>query len=179
MSDVTIRLGSAEELFVAPDGEALMRPDPRLSSGMDELLSELSARRLGTVSTVTIMLPASEIHPGFQERVRDQIGKYCELRARETDNELRAMRHEGVRAAFVGILVLMVGLGLSALVLASSAPHTIRTFFGEGVFVVIAWVGAWYPLDLLIHYTRPYSRSKKLLEAARRLDVVVEPVRER
>jgi hypothetical protein len=27
----------------------------------------------------------------------------------------------------------------------SSAPESIRMFFGDGVFLVAAWVGMWYP----------------------------------
>lgn len=173
MNDLTIRLGAAEELFVAPADGAFTRPHPRLRSGTEELLSELGARRLSAVDTVTITLPATDIHPGSQEQVRHWIDKYCELRLSGTDNELGAMRQEGLRALLVGITVLFVGLALSALVLDSAAPHAIRTFFGEGLFVVIAWVGAWYPLDLLLHYTRPPRRMKKLPEEFRRMEIVV------
>ncbi len=175
MSELTIRLGAADELFVTPPEGALTGPRPRLRSGIDELLSELGARRLGTVRMVTITLPTGQIHAGCEEQVRDGIAKYCELRLRETDNELHAMREDGGRALIIGMIVLFVGLALSALVLHSSAPHAIRTFFGEGLFVVIAWVGAWYPLDLLIYYTRPISRTRKLLQALRRMDIVVAP----
>jgi hypothetical protein len=175
MSDLTVRLAAAEELFVAPADGAYRRSHPRLSSGIDEVLSELGARRLGTVSRVTFVVPPDEIHPGFQEQVGDWIKQYCELRLRETDNELRAMRGDGLRALVVGMTMLIIGLALSALVLHSSAPHAIRTFFGEGLFVVIAWVGAWYPLDVLIHYPRPLRRTKKLLEALSRTNVVLVP----
>jgi hypothetical protein len=174
MSDVTIRLGTVAELFVAP-AEGVRRSDPRLQSGIDELLSELAAARLGAVGVITIVLPAAEIRPGLHEQVRVWIENYCELRLRETDNELSAMRQDGLRALLVGMIVLFVGLALSALVLHSSAPNAFRTFFGEGLFVVIAWVGAWYPLDELIHYTRPHRRTKKLLERLRRMEVVLVP----
>lgn len=164
-----------EELFTAPSEGALMRTHPRLSSGIDEVLSELGARRLGTVRTVTITLPASEIQARSRHEVRDWIDKYCELRLRETDNELQAMRQDGFRALFLGLSVLFVGLLLSALVLHSAAPNEIRTFFGDGLFVVIAWVGAWYPLDLLMNYTRPHRQAKKVLEALRGMEIVVMP----
>jgi hypothetical protein len=176
MRDLTIRLRTAEELFVPPADGAFRRPDPRLRSGIDELLSELGATRLGTGGIVTIGLPAAEIRPGLQEQVRAWIESYCELRLRETNNELAAMRQDGVRALLAGLIVLFVGLALSALVLHSAAPDEIRTFFGEGLFVVIAWVGAWYPLDVLINYTRPQMRMKKLLSALGQMDVVVVPV---
>lgn len=174
-SDVTICLQSAEELFVAPAGGSLTRSCPRLLSGIDELLNELGPRRLGALRRATIMLPASEIEADSERQLKDAIGNYCALRLRETDNDLRAMRQDGLRALLIGTIVLAGGLALSSLVLASSAPHAIRTFLGEGVFVVIAWVGAWYPLDVLIHYTQPYRRTKKLLVALSRMDVVVAP----
>jgi hypothetical protein len=173
MSDVTIRLGSAEELFVAPPGGDLTGPFPRLRSGVDELLGELRARRLGSVSSVTVTLPGRKLAADSEQRIRDQIDKYCELRLRETDNELRAMRQEAVPAFVIGMIVLISSLAVAALILHSSAPRAIRSFFGEGLFVVIAWVGAWYPLDLLIHYTRPHSRTKKLLGEIRRIDIRV------
>ena len=173
MADVSIRLGAAEELFVAPADGAFRRRDPRLQSGIEEMLSKLGARPLGTVGKVTIALPAAEISPGFQEQVRDWIDNYCELRLRETNNELSSIRQDGLRSLAVGMVMLFVGLLLSAVVLHSAAPHAIRTFFGEGLFVVIAWVGAWYPFDALINYTRPYRRTKKLLERLRRMEVVL------
>jgi uncharacterized membrane protein YqjE len=173
MRDVTIRLGAEEELFVAPADGPFRRRYPRLRSGIDELLSELGAMRLGTVGVVTIGLPGEEIRPGVQDQFRAWIGSYCEVRLRETDNELSAMRQDGLRALLLGLIMLFVGLALSALVLHSGAPRAIRSYFGEGLFVVMAWVGVWYPLDVLIHYTRPHRHTRKLLEALRRMDVVV------
>jgi hypothetical protein len=175
MTDVTIRLGAVEELFVVPSDGAFRRSDPRLQSGIDELLSELGATRLGRVGTVTLALPAAEIRPGFQEQVGGWIQNYCQLRLRQTNNELGAIRQDGLRSLLAGMIVLFAGLALSAVVLHSSAPHALRTFFGEGLFVVIAWVGAWYPLDVLIYYPRPHRRTRKLLERLRRMEVVLVP----
>jgi hypothetical protein len=175
MTDVTIRLGTVEELFVAPTGGAFRPSDPRLQSGIDEVLSELGRTRLGAVGTITIVLPAAEIHPGFQEQVTVWIQNYCKLRLRQTNNELGAIRQDGLRSLAAGMIVLFAGLLLSALVLHSSAPHEIRTFFGEGLFVVIAWVGAWYPIDVLIYYPRPHRRTRKLLERLRLMEVLLVP----
>lgn len=95
------------------------------------MLSELGARPLGTLGTITIAWPATEIRPGFQERVRAWIASYCELRLRETNNEPAAIRQDGLRALLIGMIVLFAGLTLSAVVLHSAAPHALRTFFGE------------------------------------------------
>ena len=84
MTDVTIRLGTVEELFLAPTDGAFRRSHPRLQSGIDEVLSELGRTRLGKVGMITIALPAAEIHQGSQEQVRAWIQSYCTLRLRET-----------------------------------------------------------------------------------------------
>jgi hypothetical protein len=73
------------------------------------------------------------------------------------------------------MIVLVVGLALSGAVLASGLPHAIRTLFGDGLFVVVAWVGAWYPIDVFIHQTRPQRQAMQLLRAAAELEVVVRP----
>ncbi len=170
--DIAIRLRSVQELF-EPHGYDPLESSPlRLRSGIDELLNELGARRLGTVTSASIMLPASELEPGLEQQLRRAITAYCELRLRETDNDLRAFRHDAWRALGLGTILFVVGLSVSAIVTQSSAPQLIK-IFGDGLAVVIAWVGAWYPLDTLIHYTRPYRRVRKVLQALSRMEVVV------
>lgn len=172
--DIAIRLRSVQELFEPPRFDPLASSPLRLRSGIDELLNELGARRVGSVTTATIVLPASEFEPGLQQRLRQVITTYCELRLRETDNDLRAVRQEGWGAVGVGAILFVAGLMVSTIVTESSAPQLVQ-ILGDGLAVVVAWVGAWYPLDALIHYTRPYRRAKKVLQELRRMEIVVQP----
>ncbi|MGH8984340.1 MAG: hypothetical protein ACRDY6_10770 [Acidimicrobiia bacterium] len=51
-----------------------------------------------------------------------------------------------------------VGLALSQATLHSDElPDSVRIFFGEGLFLVAAWVGIWYPLDVLLYSPTPTS----------------------
>ena len=152
-SDIAIRLRSVQELFEAPGCDPLASWPLRLRSGIDELLNELGARRLGSVSTAGIVLPASELEPGVEQRLQRAITAYCELRLRETDNDLRAVRQDAWRALGVGTILFAVGLIVSTIVTQSSAPQLIKVL-GDGLAVVVSWIGAWYPLDTLVHYTR-------------------------
>jgi hypothetical protein len=175
---IVIELGSEEELFTARPAGDLMRGAARLRCGMDELLNELAGRGAQTVGRITIVLPPNGIGPDCQRRLASAVGRYCTLRLRETENELRATLRDTRRALLVGMIVLVAGLALSGAVLASGLPHAIRTLFGDGLFVVMAWVGAWYPLDVFIHQTRPQRQTMQLLRAAARLELVVSPAGE-
>lgn len=170
-----IRLGSVDDLFVAPPVDGLPGPSSRFRSGIEEILNELAPKRLRDVASATIVLPAEEIEPGLEERLQAAVARYCELRIRETDNDLRSLRREGLRALAVGLVVLAAGLAAAAYLQASTAPTAVRTYLADGLLTVLAWVGAWYPLDILIHYIQPYRRTKKVLEAASRLEIAVRP----
>jgi hypothetical protein len=41
------------------------------------------------------------------------------------------------------------------------------------VFLVIAWVGLWYPLDTLVFSRRPLLREKRVLSAILTMDLTV------
>ena len=147
----------------------------RLHSGLEELMNELAPRRLREVTGVVIELPESELVPGAEEWMRSTISSYCELRLRETANELRAFREDAYRALVIGMALFVAGLAASTAITSSSDPQLIKTFFGDGLAVVVAWIGAWYPLDTLINYTRPYRQTRRVLQTLRELPVVVRP----
>jgi len=172
---IRIELGDEEELFNPPPATELLRGGGRLRCGMEELLNELAGAGPQAVGTVAIVLPRDRIGPDAERRLTEAVGRYCRLRLRESQNELRATLRDTRRALAIGMIVLVAGLALSGAVLASGLPHAIRTLFGDGLFVVMAWVGAWYPLDVFIHQTRPQRQTIQLLSAAAQLEVVVTP----
>lgn len=174
-TEITIRLRAVQELFEPLPVAPLTSSSLRLQSGIDELVNELGASRLHEVTTAAIELPASELGPGVEEWVRWMIVSYCELRLRKTTNDLRAFRHDAYRALAIGMVLFVAGLTVSTIITNSSDPQLIKTFFGDGLAVVIAWIGAWYPLDTLINYTRPYRQTRKVLQALSGMNIVVRP----
>ncbi len=170
---IAIRLEAVQHLFEAPARDPLAKSPLRLCCGVDELLNELGARRLDTVTGAVLVLPVGEVGPGLDEQLRHALRAYCQLRLRETDNELRAVRQDARRAVGVGASLFVGGIVVSTVVTQSSAPDLVQ-ILGDGLAVVVAWIGAWYPLDTLIFYTRPYRRTKKVLQALSRIEVTVE-----
>ena len=172
-TEVTIRLRTVQELFEPLPLKAMTTAPLRLRSGVDELCNELGARHLRDVTSAAIELPASEIKPGLEEWVRRMVISYCELRLRETANELRAFRRDTYWALAIGMFLFVAGLTVSTVITNSSDPKLVKTFLGDGLAIVIAWIGAWYPIDTLLNYTRPYRQTRNVLQALREMNIVV------
>jgi hypothetical protein len=172
--EVTIHLLSVDQLFAPPPPERVHEAGSLLA-GIDQLVNELSHRSLRGRVRATILLPKGEIRPGLEQWIHSAITRYCQLRARDNNNELRAIKKEGVRALTEGGVVAAVCLLLSTLLLTSDAPEAVRVFLGEGILLVIAWVALWYPLDTLIIGRRPFRRQQITLDALQDMEIVVRP----
>ena len=66
-----------------------------------------------------------------------------------------------------------VGLLFSTDFLEPDVPEFFQQVLGNGVFLVIAWVGLWYPLDLLFFARLPLNREKKALRVLARTPIEV------
>jgi hypothetical protein len=177
-ASVWVRLDSPAAMF-APS-EDLLSPQARLQSGIEDLLLQLRARRLGRVTNVTVLLPAGEIQDSTGPRLAAAIRRYCELKLRENELSRRVVRRDGLAAFGLGVLLFALGLWLSSIFLARDLPEAVRELLGNGVFLVIAWVGLWYPLDMLVFTGQPLKREQRALMALSRahLDVVPDPTPE-
>jgi hypothetical protein len=170
--EVVIRLNTPADLFRTADGDSFLETG-RLESGMEELLRELGPRRLGRETQVVIVLPAEQVQPTTGDHVRRAVQLYCRLRIRRTELELRSLRREGIAALGAGGLLFLIGLGLSSYFDQPSQPAPLQDLLGNGVFLVIAWVGLWYPLDTLVFARRPMFRERRVLSAILGMELTV------
>lgn len=170
-TEVTVQLDAVESMF-AVDHPDYFSETATVVPGVDQLMGELRPRRVDDGVRVTVELPG-DIEPGQDERLAAAIGRYCRTRIRTLDDQLRALRREGMRALVIGFVMLAAGLALSQATSNSNLPESLRVFFGDGVFLVAAWVGIWYPLDTLIYIPGPLRRDRQVLEALRQAEVVV------
>lgn len=157
--------------------EDLLSPQARLQSGIDDLLLQLRARRLGRIRNVTVLLPASEIEGSTGPRLTAAVRRYCELRLRENELSRRVVRRDGIAAFGLGVLLFVLGLWLSSIFMAKDLPEAVRDLLGNGVFLVVAWVGLWYPLDMVVFTGQPLKREQRALMtlSRARLDVLPDP----
>ena len=167
-----MQLDAVESMFAVPEPD-YFSDTATVVPGVDQLMGELRPRRVDDGVRVTVELPPDDVEPGQDERLAAAIGRYCRARIRTLDDQLRALRREGMRALVIGFVMLAAGLALSQATSNSNLPESLRVFFGDGVFLVAAWVGIWYPLDTLIYIPGPLRRDRQVLEALRQAEVVV------
>jgi hypothetical protein len=123
-----------------------------------------------------VQLPRSEVHDTLDEQMQRAIVSFCERRKRYNDNEIRAMNRDGVGALVIGVLLLIVGLAGYKWCNDYLFNEGARLFFADGIFLVIAWVAMWYPLDKLVYYTRPTRLENRALDQLAEAELVIEAV---
>jgi hypothetical protein len=171
--EVTLRLDARASLFSVPEPD-YFDDGATLIPGVDEIFEQLWHRNIDDGVRTTIELPPAEVEPGIEQRISAALTRYCAVRIRTVDHQIRAYRREGVSGFLIGLVLLAVGLALSQATLHSDdLPESLRIFFGEGLFLVAAWVGIWYPLDVLLYSPRPLRRDRAVLEAMAATEVVV------
>jgi hypothetical protein len=169
---LTVRLDRAEHLFTAPEPQPF-DPPSRLVPGIEEIFHELRALRLRRGIRITIELSGDA--PGSDEcsRMRQAIARYCEHKRAQLDRDRRALEKDGVGALWIGTIILAVGLLLSEAARRSTTPAEVKTFLADGLFLVVAWVGLWYPLDTLIFTRRTVVRECRVTDAVINGELVI------
>jgi hypothetical protein len=173
--ELRITLSEPNELFdYGPPNVA--EGNPGCYPGIDRIRNELGSRSLRRPLRLAILLPPEHITPQTERGIRDAVASYCDAGIRRTEDELSAAQRDGWQTLILGAAILAAFLALSTIFTENGWPQTVRVFFGDGVFLVAAWVGLWYPLDTLIYAGRPYRVERKLLRALRELEITVRPL---
>jgi hypothetical protein len=172
--EFTVRLEDPNELFEprAADVERGRAPE---EPAIDAIRDSFGATKRQEPGTLTIELPPDKATPDVERGVRRAFARYCEAGIALAERELAAISRDGWRTLMSGAVVLFFGLILSEAVLRTKIPKEFRDFFGNGLFLVVAWVGLWYPLDTLFYAGRPHRAARKQLAALSEVEVVVRP----
>jgi hypothetical protein len=173
--DVVVALyRPAELLSVQP--EAMLEHDARSESGADEIVNELLGRsRVQRRARIVVTLPAEQITPGIAETLHAALRRYCEARLARVQRETEVTWRQGLRSLGSGSILFLVGLLLSTGFLEPDVPQFWQDLLGNGVFLVIGWVGLWYPLDLLFFARQPLKREAQIVQAISRMPLSVQP----
>jgi hypothetical protein len=177
--DLVVDLRRPEDLLTA-DPAAMLEDDgddARIVPAVDELLDELLIlRRPGRRrDRVVLTLPAGE--PADLEaltaRLTGALRRWCRRTIESTERESGVQRRLGIASLRPGIPLFLVGLLFSTDFLAPDVPEFFQELLGNGVFLVIAWVGLWYPLDSLFFARLPMKRRHRALDALLTMPVEV------
>jgi hypothetical protein len=173
--DVIVALYRPAELL-SVDPEAMLERDARIESGADEIVNELLGRsRVQRRARIVVTLPADQITDGVADTLHMALRRYCEARLARVQRETELAWRQGLRSLGSGSILFVVGLLLSAGFLEPDVPQFWQNLLGNGVFLVIGWVGLWYPLDLLFFARQPLKREALIVKAISQMPLLVQP----
>ena len=173
--DVVVALHRPAELL-SVEPEAMLEREARIEPGADEIVNELLGRsRVQRRARIVLTLPAEEIMHDTAETLHVALRRYCEARLARVQRETEVAWRQGLRSLGSGSILFVVGLLLSAGFLEPDIPEFWQNLLGNGVFLVIGWVGLWYPLDLLFFARQPLKREALIVEAISRMPLLVQP----
>jgi hypothetical protein len=161
-TDVVIELDNVDELFAA-DPRGLLAGAHRIDSGMDELVERLLAQKEITADQRVVLDFASECSDELAAKVVAAVRRYCELRMRRANREHDLIWRQGKRSLLSGSLLFATGIALSYAFQRPVMGEFANDLLGNGVFLVVAWVGLWYPLDLLFIAREQARREIRVL----------------
>jgi hypothetical protein len=165
----------AELLSVKP--EAMLERDARIEAGADEIVNELLGRsKVQRQARIVVTLPAEQITHGIAETLQAALRRYCEARLARVQREIQVAWRQGLRSLGSGSILFVVGLLLSTGFLQPDVPQFWQDLLGNGVFLVIGWVGLWYPLDLLFFARQPLKREARIVKEISRMPLLVQPL---
>jgi hypothetical protein len=160
--DVVVELDTVDELFAA-DPRDLLTGGRRIDSGMDELVERLLAQKRVVADQRIILDIATECSDQQIAQVVDAVRRYSSLRLRRATREHNLIWRQGKRSLLSGSLLFVSGIALSFLFTRPEMGEFANELLGSGVFLVVAWVGLWYPLDLLFIAREQAKREMRVL----------------
>ncbi len=171
--ELTLELGEADEFFADTEPN-VAAGRPALPSGIDQIREELDAHSLPAALATVIVLPRAQVKPGLSCDIATAVDRYCEMGIAKAENEIRTLRREGFRTLLIGLSLFVVFVSIAEALVHTGLPSPVRNFLGEdGLFIVVGWVGLWYPIETLLYSRRPYRREIAVLRVIRRMQIEI------
>ena len=171
-TDVVVEVDNVDELF-SVDPRDLLSGAHRIDSGMEELVERfLAQRRVGPDQRIVLNI-AEECSEETAATVTLAVRRYCQLRMRRAIREHNLIWRQGKRSLFSGSLLFVIGIALSYAFTRPIMGDVVEGLLGNGVFLVVAWVGLWYPLDLLFIAREQAKREIRVLGEMLTVPVVI------
>lgn len=160
---INLRLRSPEELFWV-DGSDFRHADARLQPALEQLVDRLSSHWKFPHLHIVVTVPSGSASGWSDGNLEAAVRRYCTLRIEGNNREVDKLRWQGLSALRLGAVLFGIGLVVSYLLTRHDVPEIWQTVLGYGVFLVVAWVALWQPLDTLLFSRKPLRREQRVLE---------------
>lgn len=171
-ADVVIELDDPADLF-AVDQRSLLDGAGRIDTGIDELVERLLAQKRLSRDQHIVLDIAGECSDEMAANLVESVRRYCALAVDRANRQHDLIWRQGMRSLVSGSLLFALGIGLSFLFTRPMVGEFATDLFGNGVFLVVAWVGLWYPLDVLFIARDQAKREAKVLGKMLTMPIIV------
>jgi len=171
-ADIVIELDDPGELF-AVDERGLLDGSNRIDTGMDELVERLLAQKRTATNQRIILDIAGECSDELADKLVRSVRRYCELAIYRANRQQNLIWRQGMRSLVSGSLLFVTGIVLSYVFTQPYVGEFPKELLGDGVFLVVAWVGLWYPLDVLFIAREQAKREVRVFSTMLTMPVVV------
>jgi uncharacterized membrane protein len=172
--EITLHLDDIQALFADPEPGS-----DRYVSGMDYLYSEVRIYKRRDKFKVTIELPQEKITEDLLERTRAKIKRYCQFKAEQSLKELIVLRHQGVAALKMSLVVVVICVVLAiifTLISQSGMNNILEALFAVvGVLFVLSagWVALWEPSEIFLYDGWPFQQDIRIYNQIADADIVI------
>ena len=168
---IRLELARAADMFETPTVE-LGATFGSTVSGIDQCVAELISGKADRPVRIEVVLPATEIAPGLDDRITTSLRRYCDDHFDQNDRERRAMQRSGWRALRVGFPITVLGLLIVAIGSDMSTDDPVQDVIDIAGWV-LAWLGLWYPFDKVFFYPTDLRRENRALKSLKAATVTV------
>ena len=172
LPDVVIELDDPAELY-SVDPRDLLNGSNRIDSGIEELVERLLAQRRTTNEQRIVLDIAGECSDEEATKLVKSVRRYCGLGMQRAQRQHDLVWRQGIRSLVSGSVLFATGIALSYVFTQPWVGELARDLFGDGVFLVVAWVGLWYPLDILFIARDQANREISVFNTMVAMPVVV------
>ena len=174
--EITLPLPALENLFVAPALDPLSPEYETYGdrSGVDLIASRLRTERRSSEIRATIELPADAIEPGVEQKATDAVARYCRVKLKRLQEDLREVTRHGIRALLFGLAAVLVLSGLARPL--ETSGDSFLEVIAEGLRVT-SWVILWVPIGLLVYDRWYYSRDRRIYRRMQEMEISIVPRR--
>ena len=134
----------------------------------------MEAGRIPSHVRTSVELPAEEIDPSLEQRMRDAVARYCRVKLGALDVELRRTTQLGLRTLVVGFLA-VIALNAASRQLDNSSNDFILAI-SQGLSIV-SWVTLWFPVNLLLYDRWYYRRDQTVYRTLLAMEITVRASR--
>lgn len=171
-ADIVVELDDPAELFYV-DQSTLLDGGRRIDTGIDEIVERLLAqKRLSTDQHIVVDI-AKECSDEQAANLVAAVRRYCDGAVLRANRQHGLIWRQGMRSLVSGSLLFVLGIGLSFLFNRPFVGEFAIDLFGNGVFLVVAWVGLWYPLDVLFIAREQAKREAKVVDMMQAMPIDV------